>query len=133
MAHWKTMTDCNWLIAGHLNGKDCTVVIDRVVAGEVIGEAGRKSKKPVLFFRGKKLPLALSNTSAKTIAGMYGNDTRGWDNKRVTLFPTTCRLGGETVECIRIRPTIPKGADSPADAEPSDPPPPDEHVPGGEG
>ncbi len=126
MPHWKTMTECNWLIAGHLNGKDVTVTIDRVVAGEVVGEAGRKSKKPVLFFKGKKLPLALANTNAKSIAAMYGNDTTNWTNKRVTIFPTTCRLGGETVECIRVRPTIPKGADSPADApEPSDSPPSD--------
>lgn len=132
MPHWRTLTDSKWLIAAHLLGKDVTVTIEKVIAGEVIGEAGRTAKKPVVYFRGKKLPLALANTNAKTIAGMYGNNTEGWLGKRITLYPTTTKLGGDMVECIRIRPTIPRGADSapdpapPKEEEPSDPPPPDE-------
>ncbi len=35
-------------------------------------------------------------------------DTEKWSNIRVTLFPTTTNFGGKTVDCIRIRPYLPK-------------------------
>jgi len=114
------MFDAKWLVAAHLQGRDVTVVIDSVRAGEVIGEGGRKDKMPVLKLKGKDLPLGLNKTNCKTVAGMYGPDTTKWVGQAITLYPTTCRgKEGNTVDCIRIRPEIPQrqpARDVPGDA-----------------
>ncbi len=98
------MTDSDWLRAYDLQGKDYTVTIEKVVAGEVTGEKGKKTKKPVLFFKGAKKPLAANATNCKTIARMYGNDTSAWVGKAITLFVSTTQKDGEEMECIRVRP-----------------------------
>ena len=109
MAHWKSMQDREFMYAFDLDGKDRTVTIDRVVAGELTGTGGKKSKKPLCYFRESKSgkPLALNATNCKSIAAMYGNDTDGWIGKRITLYPTTTQMGGEQMECIRVRNRVP--------------------------
>lgn len=106
--HWKSMTDREYIFAFDLNGKDVTVTISRVEQGMLASTGGRKTKKPVVFFEGKDKGLALNATNAKTIASLYGNYVEKWVGKQITLFPTTATMGGETVEAIRIRPSIPK-------------------------
>ena len=114
MAHWKSMMERDFMFAFDLQGKDVTVTIDRVVGGELTGPGGKKSKKPLCYFRESKSgkPLALNSTNCKTIAQLYGNDTDAWLGKRITLWPTTTQMGGETVDCIRVRPKIPSAAAS---------------------
>ena len=134
MPHWKSMMDRgDFLFAFDLNGKDVTVTIASVVAGEITGERGKKNKKPIISFEGKEKKLALNATNSKTIASLYGNYTEKWIGKSITLYPTTTTMGAETVEAIRIRPTVPKpngkrGPDKPAQPDPDTwvPPPPDE-------
>lgn len=104
------MTDREFIYAFDLNGKDVTVTISRVEAGTLIGQGGRKAKKPVVHFEGKEKGLALNTTNAKTIAALYGNYTEKWIGRSVTLYPTTTQMGGEVVECIRVRPELPKQA-----------------------
>jgi hypothetical protein len=138
MAHWKSLMDRDFIFAFDLNGKDVTLTIDRVTGGELTGPGGKKSKKPLCYFRETKSgkPLALNATNCKTIAAMYGNETDAWAGKRVTLFPTQTQMGGETVDCIRVRPKVPAGkapAAQPAadDADPGHPP--DDAEPGSDG
>lgn len=88
MAHWKSLMDRDFIYAFDLQGKDVTVVVTKVTGGTLVGEGGRKSKKPVAYFEGKEKGLALNSTNCKTIASMYGNDTDGWIGKKITLFPT---------------------------------------------
>lgn len=108
MPHWKSMMDRDLLFAFDLGGKDVTVEIDRVTGGELTGNGGRKSKKPLCYFaRSSGKPLALNATNCKTIAALYGNDTDKWAGKKITLYPTTTTMGGDTVECIRVRPSVP--------------------------
>jgi hypothetical protein len=105
------MMDRDYLYAFDLEGKDRTLTIERVIGGELTANGGKKSKKPLLYFRESKSgkPLALNSTNAKTIASIYGsNDTDDWIGKRVTLYPTVTQFGSEQVECIRIRPTKPQ-------------------------
>lgn len=109
MPHWKSMLDRDYIYAFDLQGRDVTVTIDRVVAGTLVGDGGRKSKKPVCYFVGKEKPLALNSTNCKTIAALYGNDVENWKGKRITLYPTVTQFGGEERECIRVRPQAPTG------------------------
>lgn len=108
MADYRSMFDRDYIFAFDLDGRDVTVTISKVVAGELTGEGGRKSKKPIMFFEGKDKGLAINKTNGKTIASMYGNDTTKWIGERITLYPTTTQMGGETKDCIRVRPRIPQ-------------------------
>lgn len=124
----RSLFDKAYLYAYDLQGKDVTVTISKVTGGTLTGKGGKSNKKPVVFFQGKEKGLALNITNARTIAAMYGNSFRSedWIGKRITLYPTTTTFGPDTVECIRIRPTIPRaGKDT---ALPDAPPP--ERVPG---
>jgi len=108
--HYKKMfDDKEHLYAFDLDGREVTVQIDKCFAGELAGEKGRKSKKPMLKFVGKEKKLAINKTNGKTIASLYGTDTDGWAGKWITIYPTTTDFGGETVDCIRIRPQVPQG------------------------
>jgi hypothetical protein len=128
MPHWKSMMDRDYIFAFDLNGKDVTVEITRVIAGELVSNGGRKTKKPVAFFKGKEKGLALNSTNCKTIAALYGNDTTTWVGKRITLYPTTTTMGGDTVECIRVRPRAPTGNAKTDTAPASNAPPQDDEL-----
>ena len=112
MAHWKKMMDPKEMLAAFdLDGREVTLTIKEITGGELIGDQGRKSKKPIITFVEVDRKLALNVTNCKTIAQLYGsNETRDWHGKRITIFPTTTQYGGETKECIRIRPQIPAPA-----------------------
>ncbi len=107
----RSMYDKEFLYSFDLQGRDVTVEIERVKGGEVTGTGGKKSKKPVLYFKGKEKGLALCITNVRVIASIYGSfDSEVWLGKRITLYPTTTTFGKDTVDCIRIRPTKPVGA-----------------------
>ena len=105
----RTMFDKDFLYSFDLQGRDVTVIIDRVKAGTLTGVGGKKNKKPIVYFRGKEKGLGLNITNARTIAGMYGGfDVEKWIGKAITLYPTSTTFGDKTVDCIRIRPEIPR-------------------------
>ena len=111
MPDYRTFFDRDYIGAWDLPG-DVTVTISKVEGRELISAGGRKTRKPVVWFEGKEKGLALNKTNSKIIATLYGNDTAGWVGKRVTLYPTKTSMGPETVDCVRVRPTVPpeKGA-----------------------
>jgi hypothetical protein len=110
MADFRSLYDANWIYSFDLAGRDVTATIGEVRAAKVKDSEGKEQKKPVVYFRESKdkRGLVLCKTNGKTIAAMYGNETNEWIGKRITLYPTTCDAFGKTVECIRIRPAIPK-------------------------
>ena len=113
MAHWKKYMDKELLGAWDLEGRDVTVTIVEITGAE-LNNGTKKNKKPVATLAsasGRKLEkkLALNATNCKTIEQLTGSpDVEKWKGVRVTLFPTTTQFGGETKECIRIRPYPPK-------------------------
>jgi hypothetical protein len=107
MSDVRVFFDKDYLYSFHLDGKDCTVTIDRVVQGAIPGTDGKKTKKPLVYFRSQQKPLALNITNVRVIGGMYGFKAEDWVGKRITIYPTTTTFGPKTVDCIRVRPTIP--------------------------
>lgn len=108
MPHYKSMfDDKEYLFAFDLGGREVTVTIERCTAGQIVGEQGRKSKKPMLSFVGKQKKLALNKTNGKIIASLYGTETNAWAGKSIIIYPTTTTFGSETVECIRVKPIVP--------------------------
>jgi hypothetical protein len=114
----RSMLDKEFLYHFDLDGRDVSVCIDRVTPGEVPGENGKKSRKPLVYFKGKNKPLALNITNIRTIAAITGSfDSARWVGAWITLYPTTTQFGPRTVECIRVRPSAPKRG-KPAPTEP---------------
>lgn len=100
--------DKEHLYAFDLEGREVNIQIEKVSAGELMGEKGRKSKKPMIKFVGKDKKLAVNKTNGKTIAKLYGKDTDDWAGKWITIYPTTTEFGGETMDCIRVKPVAPQ-------------------------
>ena len=100
--------------------KDTTVTITKVVGGNLVGQGGRKSKKPIVYMKGTEKGFAVNATNGKTIATMYGKNIEDWIGKRITLYKSTTRdpSGGDAeVECIRVRPRVPAPSPQQAPAE----------------
>ena len=109
-----------FLASWDLQGKDQTVRVVRLqtanmsatnqikeggVAGALYfaGPSGKEHKKPV--------KMNVTNTNVVTkLYGVSGKAGKNWVGKLITLYPTTTRMAGETVDCIRIRPIAPAAA-----------------------
>lgn len=116
----RKLFDKEYLYAYDLEGKDVTVVIESIKGGTLVGTGGKSNKKPVLKFRGKDKVLAANITNCRIIAQLYGGfDSEKWVGKSIVLYPTTTTFGSQTVDCIRVRPHIPKTAAAAPLAEPS--------------
>lgn len=126
----RSMFDKEFLYHFDLQGRDVTVTIRKVVQGAVQGTDGKKQKKPVVYFDKATKALAMNITNVRTVGGMYGFTVAEWIGKRITLYATTTQMAGKTVECIRIRPTVP-GAKV-ADGKLEDVAPPAEREAGGD-
>ena len=115
------MFEREYLGVWDLRGRDVTVSIKKVRGATLTAPGGIKQKKPVVWFDRTDKALILNKTMAATIQSMYGSDTVHWVGKLITLYPTTTKFGKETVECIRVRPTIPKGKAESVKSAPVDP------------
>jgi hypothetical protein len=89
-----------------LNGKTVTLTIAKLVIEE-LGHGAEKERKPVLYFQKATKGLVLNRTNAKTIAGLYGDESDDWLGKRISIYPTRIRAFGAMQDTIRVREEIP--------------------------
>ena len=119
MSHWRTYFDNRFLGWWDIPaGKSLVITIDKVARETLDNKKGGKDAKLIIAIRGHEKGFACNVTNAKAIAGMYGHDTRKWIGKSIALYATTTNAFGETVECIRVKPTIPKGSKSEPESVP---------------
>lgn len=107
--HWKQLVNLDYIGAYALtDGKDLTLTIDHVVRENVTGNNGKKEQCMVAYFKERDYkPMILNRTNAKSITALVGSPyIEDWAGHRITLYATTTRLGGDVVECLRIRPTV---------------------------
>ena len=109
MPDYRKMYDKDYLGAWDIEGKDFTLKIREVKQGD-LQSAGGKSKRPVVMFDGAEKGLVLNKTNGKTIAALYGTKTEAWVGKSITIYATKTQMAGEEVDCIRVRPMVPKEA-----------------------
>jgi len=100
--------------AADLRGRDVTMTIDSVIVEDLKTSRGSEEKPIVRFAelanRGKNKPhlWVMNKTNAMQIAGVLGSyEVDDWIGRRITLYPTQCEAFGETVDCVRVRPTAP--------------------------
>lgn len=104
--HWKLLINPDYIGAYALEeGQDLTVTIDYVQQQTVTGTGGKKEDCTVAHLVGQK-PMILNVTNSKMIAKLYGPYIEDWAGKPITLYASTTKLAGETVECLRIRPKV---------------------------
>jgi hypothetical protein len=92
-----------YLFAEDLNKKTVTLTIGAINKDTLVTSKGKKSGI-ILTFVGKKKLLVLNKTNACLISEIFPvtASLREWVGKRITIYPTQCQLGGETVDCIRV-------------------------------
>lgn len=114
MPHWRSFVSNAYVCAADLfderteTFREVTVTIEKVTGGEIIGEGGRKTKRPFVYFAGSKTdkPLGLNSTNSKAIEQIAGSgDVKRWVGLRLVLFVTKTRdpNGSGMVDCIRVR------------------------------
>ena len=105
--HWKLLQNPDYIGAYWLPpGEDVNVVIDYVVREVITGAGGKKEECTVAHLKNGVKPFILNATNSKSIAKLYGNFIEDWAGKTITLFASTAKLAGDTVECLRVRPQV---------------------------
>lgn len=102
MANINTAFPSTYLKASDLGGREVVVTIDHV-SFESVGRD--REMKAVVHFQGKDKGMVLNKTNARKIAQLAGTDeTDDWGGVKIKIYPTETEFGGETVDCIRIKP-----------------------------
>lgn len=106
--HWKKLIiNLDYIGAYCLEGKDLVVKILSVKQETVKGEKGKEEICTVAELEGQK-KFIINRTNCRTIAKLHNSPfVENWCGKSITLYPTTTSVAGETVECLRVRPTLP--------------------------
>lgn len=107
--HWKEALPGEYLGAYSLNGQDLVVTIQSAAKEIVTGANGKKEECLVIRFKEQVMDMVCNRTNAKTITKVLGTPyLEDWSGKKIQLYPTTTKFGGEVVDCIRVRPSAPK-------------------------
>jgi hypothetical protein len=114
----RTMFDNRYLYHFDLPHPSGTVVEIAKVEPHTVEDPRTKTKqlKPLVYFKGVPRGLVFNKTNMKTVGTLYGYKAEDWVGKRIILFVTTTSAGGQSVECIRVKPQIPPAAKEQADA-----------------
>ena len=109
--HWKQLQNNDWIGAYALtDGQDLTLTIDKAMQEQVTGNNGKREMcLTVHWLERDYKPMIVNRTNAKTITKVTGSPyIEDWHGKAITLYVDTTRLGGDIVECLRVRPYAPK-------------------------
>lgn len=108
--HWKQLTDTEYIGAYALEpGQDMVLTIHHVEMGTVTSTGGKKDRKPIMHFVENVLPMVLNSTNMRMIEKVHGiADPNKWGGKKIQLYADKTRLSGELVDCLRIRPYVPR-------------------------
>jgi hypothetical protein len=91
-----------YLKASDLN-KPIVVTIESAPLDVLKNPEGKEQSKIVLTFRGAKKALPLNVTNWDAVAAICGEDTEDWSGGKIELYADKTRMGGKTVDCIRVR------------------------------
>ena len=108
--HWKRLINPDYLGAYSLDpGKDMVLTIRSVKREMITGTGGKQEECTVCRWEEEQKPMILNRTNCKTISKVCGSPyIEQWTGHRIQIYATTTRMGGETVECLRIRDKAPE-------------------------
>lgn len=99
--HWRKLQNPEYIGSWDLDGNDKTVKILNVVTREITGIKGT-TKETVLILENCK-PMIVNVTNQLMIQKIYTEFIEDWVDKLITLYPTTTKVRGDKMDCIRIR------------------------------
>lgn len=110
--HWKKLHNPDYLGAYSLMETgtpiDMVVKIKAVVLKGIKGEDGKDQDCMIAELVNQK-PMVINATNAKTLTKLFGSPfIEDWAGKSFTLFVAKVRAFGDTLDALRIRPTLPK-------------------------
>lgn len=97
-----------FLKAGLFKGKNVALtIVDVFTEGLASADDEDKngdSEPPavILAFRETKKQLVIPKTNAFCLMSMFGKRLADWVDKKVVFFPSTTKMMGKTVDCIRV-------------------------------
>lgn len=96
-----------FLKAGLFKGKHVSLTIaDVFTEGLASSEDEDKgdSEPPavIVAFKETKMQLVIPKTNAFCLMSMFGKRLADWVDKKIVLFPSTTKMMGKTVDCIRV-------------------------------
>jgi hypothetical protein len=80
------------------------------VSEELIGMGADRERKLVGWFTNDERGLVLNRTNNRVLRGAFDDDTHGWANKIIVVFPTQADFRGRMVPALRVRIPPPKQA-----------------------
>ena len=98
----------------------------KTVTEEELGIGDKKEKKLCVWFTNESRALVLNKTNNRVLRGAFGDDTAGWPNKIIEIFPMMVDVRGKLSPALRVRipPQKSKAGNGAAAAAPPPPPPP---------
>lgn len=108
--HWKRLVNPDYLGAYALDeGQDMVLTIKSVGREVVTSAGGKKEECVVAHFQEDVRPMVLNITNMKMIQKVYKTPhIEKWAGKKIQVYQDTTKFGGEIVECLRIRPYVPR-------------------------
>ena len=108
--HWRQFLDSEVIRFVDIADKgDITVRIKTIKKGKVVGSGGKSSAKGMITFEGSEKPMAAGTTVLSAIGALYGNDTRKWPGKLITIYgDPEVSFSGAKIGGVRVRPSVPK-------------------------
>ena len=96
-----------FLKAGLFKGKQVTLTITDVTmeglaAAEDEDDKEEEPPSVILSFKETKKQLVIPKTNAFCLMSMFGKRLADWVDKKVVFFPTTTKMMGKMVDCIRV-------------------------------
>jgi hypothetical protein len=103
--HWKKAFNKDYLGSHDLDeGKDLSVVIDRIEVRKVKNNQGEEASKNIAILKGQYKPMILNVTNCKTIKKFSGsNYIEDWNDIPIIIYVARVNAFGEEVEALRIR------------------------------
>lgn len=111
MTHWKKLTNPDYLGAYSVldAGHDLILTIKSVSEELVCGADGKKEQCVVARFYEPEKPMILNKTNMKSIEKLYSTPfIEEWTGKKIQVYSARVKAFGDTVDALRIRPTVPK-------------------------
>jgi hypothetical protein len=110
LSHWRTYLESDVIRFVDLDSKEYTLKIASIKRGKVVGTGGKSTGKALIYFEGREKPLGCGTAILSQIAAIYGNDTKQWVGKEITIYPDpSVKYGGQAVGGVRAKaPPAPK-------------------------
>ena len=82
----------------------------KTVTEEELGVGKDKEKKLCVWFTNDERALVLNKTNNRALRSAFGDNTAGWVNKVIVVFPTVVDIRGKMGPALRVRIPPPKQA-----------------------